>query len=280
MGGLAWAGGLRDVIAGNNSFNGVPGFNATLGYDLATGWGTPDVTTFVNAFAFSRGLVASGIKGGDTTITSAEIYAPTSRTAGTFSSGGTFVDSRTSYGASALPDGTILVFGGVVSGKAVKTAGIYSPALGTFTPLSASMPITRETDIWSTLLFTGKVFITGRDDAGQWATTVLYDPVAKTFNYGASQFPPPGSIKAGDYTETLLANGKVLIEGGTAVSQLYDPIANSFTKTDGQPIIANRLDASSVLLPDGRVLIVAGSVSGIATATAEVFTPAAPNFYT
>jgi subtilase family serine protease len=112
LGGTAWAGGLRDVIAGNNNFNGVQGFNATLGYDLATGWGTPDITTFVNAFVFSRGLVASGIKGSNTTITSAEIYTPTSRTVGTFSPGGTFVDSRTSYGASPLPDGTLLVFGG------------------------------------------------------------------------------------------------------------------------------------------------------------------------
>src|SRR3984957_12265946 len=38
--------GLRDVISGNNGFNGVHGFNATLGYDQSTGWGTADVQTF------------------------------------------------------------------------------------------------------------------------------------------------------------------------------------------------------------------------------------------
>ena len=42
--------GIRDVTNGNNDFNGVIGFNAHPGFDLATGWGTPDVTKFVSAF--------------------------------------------------------------------------------------------------------------------------------------------------------------------------------------------------------------------------------------
>jgi hypothetical protein len=32
----------RDVTIGNNGYNGVPGYAATRGWDLATGWGTPD----------------------------------------------------------------------------------------------------------------------------------------------------------------------------------------------------------------------------------------------
>jgi subtilase family serine protease len=35
--------GLRDVKSGSNTFNGVPGFSATTGYDLASGWGTADM---------------------------------------------------------------------------------------------------------------------------------------------------------------------------------------------------------------------------------------------
>jgi subtilase family serine protease len=42
--------GIRDVTTGNNNFNGVQGFNAAPGYDLATGWGTPDISTFVPAY--------------------------------------------------------------------------------------------------------------------------------------------------------------------------------------------------------------------------------------
>ena len=48
--GLA-ANGFRDVDDGsNNTFNGVPGFTAGVGYDQTTGWGTVDMTTFANAF--------------------------------------------------------------------------------------------------------------------------------------------------------------------------------------------------------------------------------------
>src|SRR5262249_6596779 len=33
----------HDVTAGNNSFAGVDGFSAAVGYDLTTGWGTPNL---------------------------------------------------------------------------------------------------------------------------------------------------------------------------------------------------------------------------------------------
>jgi subtilase family serine protease len=33
----------RDITAGNNAYNGVPGYPATRGWDLASGWGTPDL---------------------------------------------------------------------------------------------------------------------------------------------------------------------------------------------------------------------------------------------
>jgi subtilase family serine protease len=49
------ASGVRDVTIGNNSFNGVTGFNAIVGYDQATGWGTVDMAGFVTAFTSSNG---------------------------------------------------------------------------------------------------------------------------------------------------------------------------------------------------------------------------------
>lgn len=36
--------GFHDVTIGNNSFHGVPGYNATTGWDLATGWGSPNLS--------------------------------------------------------------------------------------------------------------------------------------------------------------------------------------------------------------------------------------------
>jgi subtilase family serine protease len=32
---------FHDITIGNNSFNGVPGYRATIGWDFTTGWGTP-----------------------------------------------------------------------------------------------------------------------------------------------------------------------------------------------------------------------------------------------
>jgi pseudomonalisin len=64
------SGPFHDVVAGNNSFNGVTGFNAGVGYDFCTGLGTPDVDLLV------RGFVAAACAGdcnGDGVITIDEV---------------------------------------------------------------------------------------------------------------------------------------------------------------------------------------------------------------
>jgi subtilase family serine protease len=48
------AAGLRDVVNGNNSFNGVIGYSAGPGYDQCTGWGTVDIADFVKAYDSTR----------------------------------------------------------------------------------------------------------------------------------------------------------------------------------------------------------------------------------
>jgi subtilase family serine protease len=47
--------GIVDVTSGNNSFDGVTGFSAAPGYDLASGWGTIDAAKFVPALARTPG---------------------------------------------------------------------------------------------------------------------------------------------------------------------------------------------------------------------------------
>ena len=48
---LGSATGIVDITTGNNSFGGVTGYQATPGYDLASGWGTIDANKFVRALA-------------------------------------------------------------------------------------------------------------------------------------------------------------------------------------------------------------------------------------
>jgi subtilase family serine protease len=42
---------FHDITIGNNSFNGVPGYGATNGWDLASGWGTPNLGKLVGELA-------------------------------------------------------------------------------------------------------------------------------------------------------------------------------------------------------------------------------------
>jgi subtilase family serine protease len=45
LGNMGSNSGLIDITAGDNAFNGVSGFPAGVGYDLTTGWGSPDMST-------------------------------------------------------------------------------------------------------------------------------------------------------------------------------------------------------------------------------------------
>ena len=83
------------------------------------------------------------------------------------------------------------------------------------------------------------------------------------------------------HTATLLANGKVLVAGGSgsgsgsdslATAELYDPATGTWTATGN--MIEARTDHTATLLPDGRVLVAGGnSSSGPQLASAELYDP-------
>jgi subtilase family serine protease len=43
--------GFHDITVGNNAFDGVPGYSAAPGWDLTTGWGTPNIGQFFASIA-------------------------------------------------------------------------------------------------------------------------------------------------------------------------------------------------------------------------------------
>ena len=90
------------------------------------------------------------------------------------------------------------------------------------------------------------------------------------------------AIARSGHTATLLADGKVLVAGGTAdaahSAELFDPASGNFTPVVGAMVHA-RTGHCAILLPDGKVLIAGGGdASGNVFKTAELFDPLTQGF--
>jgi hypothetical protein len=87
------------------------------------------------------------------------------------------------------------------------------------------------------------------------ASTELYDPTSGTWAVTGSLAQPRLQHSA-----TLLANGQVLVAGGTYDTnraELYDPASGNWSATDS--LATTRFDHTAVLLPNGRVLVASGN---------------------
>ena len=89
-----------------------------------------------------------------------------------------------------------------------------------------------------------------------------------------------GSLQTGRYahTATLLANGKVLVAGGTggptvlASAELYDPTTGTWTVTGS--LHDAHAEHTATLLADGRVLVIGGYDNDDVVPSAEIYDPA------
>jgi hypothetical protein len=187
---------------------------------------------------------------------------------------------RYSHTATLLPDGRVLVTGGVAQSEAkivpTETAEIYDPISGAFTKVG-NMGRARAFHS-ATLLLTGKVLITG---AGSDAE--LFDPATNSFTPAGSFAPAGGTSNV--YAAALLADGRVLVTNGpTAPSQIYDPATGQFTPTG--TMATWRANYTATLLSDGTVLIAGGytapstpGTSGVVAVTStEIYNPASGSF--
>ena len=218
-------------------------------------------------------LIAGGVKAAfpwpDIVLSSAELYDPFSRS---FTRTGDMSTARAGHTATLLADGRVLIVGGSEN----RSAEIYDPATGMFSPTAVPPPEVS----WlgaAVRLWDGRVFVAASP------TAQLYDPLTGTFGPAAAYaFPAPTFMAS----TVLLAGGRVLATGETVPgvpprgisgwSEVYDPVSNSFSAT-GDMNFWNSV-YTATLLPSGRVLYVGSEEGDGIPADVEIFDPAQSAF--
>jgi WD40 repeat protein len=166
---------------------------------------------------------------------------------------GPFITPRIWATVAVLPDGHVLIAGGIPLGAdgATSSAELFDPETGTFST-TGSMTTSRQLAS-AAVLPDGRVFVA----PGESRTTVeLYDPRTGAF----SQAGTMSDFGFGD--AITLPDGRVLVVGGTSLSrrgftEIWDPQSLTFSprwELEGRV-------RSATLLDDGRILMVGGEPS-------------------
>jgi hypothetical protein len=198
--------------------------------------------------------------------------------AGSITPTGSMIEPRSGHSATLLPDGRILVAGGMRRNQDFyRSAELYDPTTGRFQP-TGQMSVARVGQA-AVLLKSGKVLIAGGwVDHGCTDSAEIYDPATGKFTQIAKM-----TTRRGQPSATLLTDGDVLIAGGAdhdtpggiASAEIFHDATLQF-KSVGSMNHA-RVSHTATLLYDGRVLIVGGRGENV-TASAEIYDPKGKNF--
>ncbi|MGA9371857.1 MAG: hypothetical protein WBV53_08415 [Solirubrobacterales bacterium] len=246
----------------------------------------PRVNAVAAPLADGRVLVAGGVDPTQldalTVLRSAEIFDPAT---GTFSPTGSMAIPRSGAAAAPLPDGRVLIAGGVdgVQGgnrTEVRSAEIFDPATGTFSP-TGDMSVVRE-DPAAAPLPDGRVLVAGGQYYDRGSYLEKYLDSAEIFDPRTGTFSPTGSMthpRSGAIAAAPLPDGGVLVAGGGwpfgHTAEIFDAATGEFAPTGD--MTADRRTGAAAPLPDGRVLVVGGDGASWGY-SAEVFDPVTGSF--
>jgi N-acetylneuraminic acid mutarotase len=286
------------VLVAGGLTSGGPTTSCNL-YDSATGkWtktgsmGGPRYMHTATLLVDGRVLVAGGIGTQQgVSLDTAEIYDPTS---GKWTGAAEMSTAREGHAASLLSDGDVLVTGGdaaILTGSQGSTE-VYDPSRNVWTVVgrmtSSRFFHTQSTLGDGTVIVAGGAYGDG-DAYNSFPSTDRFDPASEIWEATGAMMV----IRGGNptitgrsfHTATTLSDGSVLVAGGTgyeheassmrvlATAELYDPSTGTWTLTPDMHV--GRVEHAAVALRDGRAMVIGGSTTGPATATAEIFTPGA-----
>jgi WD40 repeat protein len=212
------------------------------------------------------------------------------QTPGVFTRTGDAITIRALHTATLLPDGRVLIAGGVKGSvdSVTGTAELYDPATGIFTA-TGQMTSPRRSHA-AAVLPDGRVLIAGGfgpllnppspgctwlpSSCNPLASAELYDPSTGTFTRTGDMIA--SGISNGGGRAILLPNGKVFIAANLA-AQLYDPTTGTFTAAG--PYIDNAPAVyTATLLADGKVLITGCNLATCNAGMTELYDPATDTF--
>jgi galactose oxidase-like protein/Kelch motif protein len=188
------------------------------------------------------------------------------------------LEARSGHSATLLPDGTVLIAGGMRRNQDFyRSAEVFDPANNQFHRVG-DMSLARVGPV-AVLLPSGKVLILG-GWVGHDTTDEVeeYDPATQKFAVAGKM-----TVKRARPSATLLGNGDVLIAGGAdtggaggvATAELYHPSTRTFETLPSMHDA--RVAHTATMLNDGRVLIVGGRGSKV-NGGAEIYDPQTKRF--
>lgn len=216
--------------------------------------------------ADGRVLLVGGLGPGefsDKAVPTAELFDP--RTARWTKTGPMATPARQYHSATRLPDGRVLVAGGVIGGQFVTETEVFDPAGGTWKAAGAMHK--GRIGHTATLLADGRVLVAGGVVAGD-GMPAAFTPSAEVFDPAAGTWTEvnPMPVPRAEHTSTLMGNGTVLVAGGHDGPQapalrdalVFDPKAGAWA-TVPRLMATGRAGHTATLLGDGTVFLVGGS---------------------